>query len=249
MEGGLNVLLVDQDTFGGTIMHYPRAKVVMTGDLPLPMLGTVKRRTMSREGLVALCADIQKRFQVPFKSHELVRSVEAMPDGMWLVRSESSEFRTANVVLSLGTRGSPRRLGVPGEQLPKVHYRLLEPQEFAAKHVLVVGGGNSAVETALSLYDFKGCASVSISYRREQFLRCRSDNRRRIEQAIALGGVRALLPTHVVSIEPKSVTLRSDDTKPYRIENDAIIAQLGGTAPAEVLKSFGIELVTKYGER
>jgi len=249
MEGGLNVLLVDQDTFGGTIMHYPRAKVVMTGDLPLPLLGTVKRRTMSREGLVALCAEIQTRFQVPFKSHELVRSVEAMQDGMWLVRSETNEFRTANVVLSLGTRGSPRRLGVPGEELPKVHYRLLEPQEFAAQHVLVVGGGNSAVETALSLYDFKGCASVSISYRREQFLRCRSDNRRRIEQAIASGGVRALLPTQVVHIEPKSVTLLNGGAEPYRIENDAIIAQLGGTAPSEVLKSFGIELITKYGER
>ena len=249
MEGGLNVLLVDQETFGGTIMHYPRAKVVMTGDLPLPLVGTLKRRTMTRERLVELCADIQKRFNVPFKSHELVRSVGAAPDGMWLVRTETSEFRTANVVLALGTRGSPRRLGVQGEELPKVHYRLLEPQEFAAKHALVVGGGNSAVETALSLSDFGGCSSVTISYRRDQFTRCRSDNRRRIEHAIQQGSVRALMSTNVVRIEPRRVTLSNGGSAPKVLDNDAIIAQLGGTAPSEVLKSFGIELVTKYGER
>jgi len=249
LEAGLRVLLVDQETFGGTIMHYPRAKVVMTGDLPLPLVGTLKRRTMSRERLVELWADIQTRFSVPFKSHQLVRSVAAAPDGMWLVRSETEEFRTANVVLALGTRGSPRRLGVPGEDLPKVHYRLLEPQEFAGKHTLVVGGGNSAVETALSLSDFGGCASVSISYRRDQFVRCRSDNRRRIEEALAQGSVRALMSTEVLRIEPDRVALGSGGSAPQVLANDAIIAQLGGTSPSEVLKSFGIELVTKYGER
>jgi len=251
LESGLNVLLVDQETFGGTIMHYPRAKVVMTGDLPLPLVGTLKRRTMTRERLVELCADIQKRFSIPFKSHQLVRSVAAANDGMWLVRSDTSEFRTANVVLALGTRGSPRRLGVPGEHLPKVHYRLLEPREFAAKHTLVVGGGNSAVESALSLSDFGGCASVTISYRRDQFARCRSDNRRRIEEAIARGAVRALMSTRVLHIEPERVAIAhaNGDSETHMYANDAIIAQLGGTAPSEVLKSFGIELVTKYGER
>ena len=249
LEAGLNVLLVDQETFGGTIMHYPRAKVVMTGDLPLPLVGTLKRRTMSRERLVELWSDIQTRFNVPFKSHQLIRSVEAAPDGMWVVRSETESFSTANVVLALGTRGSPRRLGVPGEDLPKVHYRLLEPQEFSGKHALVVGGGNSAVESALSLADHGGCASVSISYRRDQFVRCRSDNRRRIDDAIARGAVRALMSTEVLQIEPRSVTLSRAGSDSQRFDNDAIIAQLGGTAPSEVLKSFGIELVTKYAER
>jgi len=248
LEAGLNVLLVDQETFGGTIMHYPRAKVVMTGDLPLPLVGTVKRNTMSREALVELWRDIQRRFNVPFKSHQLVQGVEATADGMWRVKTETDEFCAANVVLALGTRGSPRRLGVPGEELGKVHYRLLEPKEFAGKHVLVVGGGNSAVESALSLHDFGGCASVGISYRREQFFRCRSDNRKRIDTAIGSGRVRAFMSTNVVNVTPRRVTFQNDGNA-YEIDNDAVIAQLGGTAPTEVLKSFGIELVTKYGER
>jgi thioredoxin reductase len=248
LEAGLNALLVDQDSFGGTIMHYPRAKVVMTGDLPLPMIGTVERRTMSREGLVELWSDIQTRHQLPFKSGQLVKGVQVEPDGTWCVISETERFRAANVVLALGTRGSPRRLGVPGEELAKVHYRLLEPQEFAGKHVLVVGGGNSAVESALSLADAGCCASVTISYRREQFMRCRSDNRQRIDRAIGKGTVRALMTSTVTRIEPRHAELR-DVSGDYRLENDAVIAQLGGTAPADVLKSFGIELVTKYGER
>ena len=248
MEAKLNVLLVDQDTFGGTIMHYPRAKVVMTGDLPIPLLGTVKRRTMSRERLLELWGELRTRFNIPFQSGELVQSVAAAPDGSWLVRSEKSEFRAANVVLALGTRGSPRRLGVPGEELAKVHYRLLEPQEFSGRHVLVVGGGNSAVETALSLADFGGCRSVSLSYRRDQFTRCRADNRRRIGEAIRDKKVRALLPSEVTRIAPSSVELNHGGAR-TTLENDAVIAQLGGTAPSEVLKSFGIELVTKFGER
>lgn len=248
LEAGLRVLLVDQESFGGTITHYPRAKVVMTGDLPLPLVGTIKRKTMSREGLVELWSDIRRRFDVPFKSQQLVHGVEAAADGMWRVRTETDEFVAANVVLALGTRGSPRRLGVAGEELGKVHYRLLEPQEFAGKHVLVVGGGNSAVESALSLFDFGGCASVSISYRREQFLRCRSDNRKRIDTAIAAAGIRALMSTNVVDITPRTVRLQNGSGA-YQLDNDAVIAQLGGTAPAEVLKSFGIELVTKFGER
>lgn len=247
LEAGLSVLLVDQDSFGGTIMHYPRAKVVMTGDLPLPLVGTVKQKTMSREGLVDLWSDIQRRFSVPFKSQQLVRGVERMPNGMWRVRTEDDTFCAANVVLALGTRGSPRRLGVPGEELGKVHYRLLEPREFFGKHVLVVGGGNSAVESALSLSDSGGCASVAISYRREQFLRCRSDNRRRIDLAISEGKVRALMPTNVLRIEPRRVELQNG-SRSYELDNDAVIAQLGGTPPSDVLKSFGIELITKYGE-
>jgi thioredoxin reductase/NAD-dependent dihydropyrimidine dehydrogenase PreA subunit len=247
LEARLKVLLVDQDEFGGTIMHYPRAKVVMTGDLPIPLLGTVKRRTMSRERLLDMWADLRARFDIPFKSHEVVRSVTAAPDGSWLVRSDNAAWSSANVVLALGTRGSPRRLGVPGEELAKVHYRLLEPQEFANKHVLVVGGGNSAVETALSLADFGRCASVGLSYRREQFVRCRSENRRRIAEAIGAGKVQSLMPTEVVHIDRRSVVLKHGDRQ-RAIANDAVIAQLGGTAPSDVLKSFGIALTTKFGE-
>lgn len=250
LEGGLGVLLVDRDSFGGTITHYPRAKVVMTGELQLPLVGRVKKRTMSKEDLVSLWEQIQQTHALPFCSGEVVHRIDPAPDGMWEVHSESQRtWRAANVILALGVRGAPRKLSVPGEELSKVAYRLLEPEEFAGQHVLVVGGGNSAVETALALSDSRQCASVTISYRRDQFARCRLDNRRRIDDAIRAGAVRAALPSSLERIEPDHVILRNGSSEPRSLRNDAVIVQIGGTPPTELLKSFGIKVVTKRGER
>jgi thioredoxin reductase len=139
------------------------------------------------------------------------------------------------------------KLGVKGEERSKVAYRLLEPREFAGKHVLVVGGGNSAVETALSLLDEGTCRSITLSYRKTQFARCRGSNRARIEAAIAAEQLRAALPSEVQEIGEQDVLLSTGETS-LRVPNDAVIVQIGGTPPAQLLKSFGIEIVTKYGE-
>jgi thioredoxin reductase (NADPH) len=248
MAGQLNVLLVEREAFGGTIAHYPRAKVVMTGTLDLPLYGPVRQRKMSKEELVGLWTDIRTRTSPPLSTGELCESIQRDPDGMWRVLTDRGQHRAANVVLALGVRGSPRKLGVPGEDLPKVAYRLLEPEEFAEKHVIVVGGGNSAVESALSLSDSNRCASVAISYRRDKFARCRAENRRRIDEAIANGRVTPLLGTELVDIAEDRVTIRGHGADTERA-NDALIVQIGGTAPADLLRSFGVELVTKYGVR
>jgi thioredoxin reductase (NADPH) len=247
MEAGLSVLLIERESFGGTIMHYPRAKVVMTGALEIPLFGTVRRGTMTKEALVQLWTDIRMRTDPPLVTGELVESLSLGADGMWSVCSSGGVRRAANVLLALGVRGSPQKLGAPGEEHPKVSYRLLEPAEHAGKHVLVVGGGNSAVETAISLADYGGCASVAISYRREQFARCRGANRTRIAELIGNGKVRALLKSEVRRIEEHHVLLALPEGE-ERIPNDAVIVQIGGTTPASLLQSFGIELVTKYGE-
>jgi len=247
MEEGLDVRLLERDGFGGTILHYPRAKVVMTGALDFPLYGKVKSRTMSKEELVEMWEDILEKVQPPVHLGELVEGLTLGEDGMWTVRSNNSERRAANVVLALGVRGSPRKLGVPGEEMAKVAYRLLEPTEFADKHVLVVGGGNSAVESALALADAGVCKSVALSYRKNALARCRGDNRERIEQAFAAGTVTSHMPSEVDQIMESELSLKQDG-KVETIPNDAVIVQIGGTAPASLLKSFGLEIVTKYGE-
>jgi thioredoxin reductase/NAD-dependent dihydropyrimidine dehydrogenase PreA subunit len=248
MEAGLRVLLVDREGFGGTILHYPRAKVVMTGVLELPVYGRVRGRQLSKEQLMSLWYDIQQRTRPPIVTGHLITGLSERSDGMIEVQAESGSWHAANVILALGGRGSPRKLEVPGEESSKVVYRLLEPAEFRGKHVLVVGGGNSAVESVLALADFKGCASVSISYRRSEFARCRAENKRRIQECIQNGSVRAFMPTHVVSIEEQRVTLSDDEHRVQQVPNDSVIVQAGGTPPAQLLQSFGIEMVTKYGE-
>jgi thioredoxin reductase (NADPH) len=246
MEAGLRVLAVEREAFGGTIMHYPRAKLVMTGSLELASVGKVGKRRMSKEELVEVWKSIADRTKLPVKVGVLVESVDQDPDGMWRLTTSAGPLRAANVLLALGRRGSPRKLECPGEEQPKVHYRLLEPAEFAGKHVLVVGGGNSAVETALSLADAGGCASVAISYRRAAFARCRAENRRKIDEAIATGRVKPLMPSEVVSVGRDEVTLKAGD-KPISLRNDAVIVQIGGTAPAEILTKFGVDVIQRFG--
>jgi thioredoxin reductase/NAD-dependent dihydropyrimidine dehydrogenase PreA subunit len=247
MELGRRVLLLDRDSVGGTIMHYPRAKVVMTGALEFAIVGNVSRKKMSKEDLVDLWKSIVERTNLPVKTGVLVNGVTPDADGMWKLETSAGPIRAANVLLALGRRGAPRKLEVPGEENGKVSYSLLEPEVFRGKHMLVVGGGNSAVESALSLADSNACASVTLSYRRSALARCRVENRRRIDVAIQAGKVRPLMPSEVVSIHPNEVVLKLERDQ-VTIPNDNIIVQVGGTAPAELLKKFGIDVVTKRGE-
>lgn len=247
MEAGRQVALLEQDELGGTILHYPRGKVVMTGKLEIPIYGDVKRKTMSKEELMYLWSDISEKTGLKATTQAKVVSIEEFGGG-WRAHCEDGRtFDTANVLLALGRRGSPRKLGVPGEETAKVAYRLLEPEVFAGKHVLVVGGGNSAVECAILLAQAETCASVTISYRRTTFARCRGDNRDAIEAAIAAGTVRAALPSNVKSISESEIVL-DQDGELVTLPNDAVIVQIGGSAPADLLKSFGIEMVKKYGQ-
>ena len=255
MNQGLRVLLLEREEFGGTIAHYPRAKVVMTGVLDIPRYGKVRKRTMRKEDLIGLWQDIRGRTDLPVQTGELVESLD--PDGLgnWIVRSTSGAYRAANVVLALGRRGSPRKLGVPGEELGKVYYRLIEPEMFREQHVLVVGGGNAAAECALALAGGfgdsprgGGCASISISYRRAEFARLRGQVREQLEAALASKRIRPLLSTNLISISPLEVVLERDDGSTFSIYNDSVIVQIGGTSPTQLLTTFGVATETKYGE-
>lgn len=243
---GLKVQIVDQHRYGGAITHYPRAKVVMTGSFELPGYGSVRRKTMSKEQLLELWTDIRERIQLDIKEGIRVEAIH--PDGpSWRLVGPGWQDRAAAVVLALGRRGAPKELGVPGEQLAKVTYRLLEPEPFADKHVMIVGGGNTAAECAISLANAKLCTSVSISYRRAELARLRSSVRTQIERCFAAGTVAPLLATEVVSIAEHHVTLATPGGVQQMI-NDSVIIQIGGQAPSALLRTIGIELVEKRGE-
>lgn len=244
---GLEVLLLERDAFGGTIRHYPRAKVVMTGVLDLPVFGKVKRRTMSKEALCALWDDIRAKTSLPVITGELVSSIVPAGPGAWSVVSSGGTRVAANVLLGLGRRGAPRKLGVPGEDDPKVTYRLLEPEPFRAKHVLVVGGGNAAADCAIALAEDGHCKTVSLSYRRAELARLRSSVRVKVEGFFQSGKVKPLLPTEVVRVEPTQVVLKNG-SREGAVPNDAIIVQIGGTSPNDLLQAAGVALVTKRGE-
>lgn len=243
---GLRTLVVDQTAWGGTIVHYPRAKVVMTGSFELPGYGTVRKKTMSKEDLLELWRDIRARTQLHIEEGVRIDSIVA--DGnVWRVVGKNGWVRrAANVVLALGRRGAPNVLGVPGEEMSHIAYRLLEPEVYAGKRVLVVGGGNAAADCAIALADQGHCKTVALSYRRDELARLRGSVRNRIDKLFSTGQITAYLGTEVTEIRQDRVKLRGRAGE-IVLPIDAVIVQIGGRAPSELLRSIGIELVEKRG--
>jgi thioredoxin reductase (NADPH) len=242
----LRTLVVDQTAWGGTIAHYPRAKVVMTGSFELPGYGTVRRKTMSKEQLLELWRDIRARTQLHIEEGVRIEAIHEDGNGWRVVGTKGFSKRAANVVLALGRRGAPNTLGVAGEDLPIVAYRVLEPEVYAGKHVLVVGGGNAAADNAIALAEHGQCASVSLSYRRTELGRLRGLVRNKIDKLFRSGQITPYLGTQVLEIHRDHVRLRGPDGD-IDVPCNAVIIQIGGRAPSELLRTIGIELVEKRG--
>jgi len=237
--------LLEQEALGGCGFQYTRGKVVMTSPAELPLLGKVRFTNTSKEELLKFWQDAERRFDLHFNYRERVVSIAAQPDGGYVVRSAKAQYRTANVLLAIGRRGTPRKLGVPGEDLPKVVYRLIDPEQYVDRRVLVVGGGDSALEAAASVAE-AGAALVTLSYRGDAFSRAKARNRERVERARNAGNLEVLLNSQLRRVDLDTVTL---DLKGNlrRLLNDAVIISAGGELPDEFLRSIGVAVDTKYG--
>jgi thioredoxin reductase len=148
-------------------------------------------------------------------------------------------------LLAIGRRGTPRKLAVPGEELPKVVYRLVDPDQYIGQEVLVVGGGDSALEAAASIAEVSG-TQVTLSYRGPAFGRAKPKNRQRVAQAADRGNLKLLLSSNVSEINQDLVTLELGGTQ-LTIKNEAVIVSAGGVLPNEFLETVGIQVETKYG--
>lgn len=241
---GMKFVTVEQDSLGGCVFQYPRAKLVMTAPVNLPLVGKVRFGQTSKEALLEFWRGVEHRMQLPIRYGERVESVTRDGSG-FVVRTTKGELRAATVLLAIGRRGTPRKLDVPGEDLPKVVYRLIDAEQYAGQHVLVVGGGDSALEAAASVAEC-GARSVTLAYRGESFSRAKPRNRDRVAAVERSGLLRVLLESQVRRIESKSVSI---DRKGDQIEipNDAVIISAGGILPAEFLRNVGLEVETKYG--
>lgn len=240
----LNYLTIDQESFGGTVSHYPRGKIVMTQAAELPLIGTVKFTETSKEALMAFWEDARNKAQISINTGERMVSVTKSQSGFDVTTSKGT-YNTATVLLAIGRRGTPRKLDVPGEDLPKVVYRLIDPEQYREKHVLVVGGGDSAMEAATSIAEQTG-ATVTLSYRSAAFSRAKEKNREKVSAAHAAGRLRVLLKSEVKEIKAESVTLEQDG-QIIELQNDTIIVSAGGILPTGILKEIGIEVETKRG--
>ena len=238
------VTLEQEDSLGGTVYHYPRNKLVMTQPVVLPLVGKAKLGEISKEALLAFWQDIVARHQVQIAFGQRVESVERGSDGI-VVRTSDKTYRTAAVLLAIGRRGTPRKLGVPGENQPKVVYRLVDPSQYCGQHVLVVGGGDSAIEAAVAL-GAEADTTVTLSYRGEAFGRVKPKNRSSLDEAERLEKVRVLLNSQVTKIEEKRVTLALQGQS-TDFDNDAVVVCAGGILPTPMLQRMGVIVETKFG--
>ncbi|MGH0028725.1 MAG: NAD(P)-binding domain-containing protein [Myxococcota bacterium] len=241
---GLHSVTVEQETLGGTVAHYPRGKLVMTQPAELPLYGRVQLRETSKEELLAFWQQVERETGVAIRYRERLERMERVGP-LWHVRTPRALYRARAVLLAIGRRGTPRKLGVPGEEHEKVVYRLVDPEQYAERRVLVVGGGDSALEAAVALAE--AGASVVLSYRGEAFTRAKPANRERVAAAAAGPDLEVALESEVVEILPESVRLARPAGE-VRIPNDAVLVCAGGILPSAFLRDCGIELETARGK-
>ena len=238
IEKRLHYITLDADEVGGTVAKYPRQKLVMTSPVEFPLHGKFKKTELSKEELIAFWHTVLRRADFKCRQGEKVEDVKKEPDGIFTVSTAKGRYRARSVVLALGKGGSPRKLGVKGEDLPKVMYRLIEADHYVNKKILVVGGGDSAVEAAMGLGHQVG-NHVVLSYRKEAFSRIKERNTQRIQEAIRKGKVHAIFNSNPVEFRQDSVILDVQG-KLQEIPNDYVWIFAGGDPPTAFLKKIGV---------
>ena len=246
MQAKLDFVTVEQDSLGGTVAHFPRGKLVMTRPAILPIVGKMKFTETSKEKLIEYWQGIEAQTGLKVRYNERVVGINQLPGGKsFEVITQHASYKTRAVLLAIGRRGTPRQLGVPGEDLPKVAYRLIDAEQYRGQHVLVVGGGDSALEAAHTIADQPG-TTVTISYRSAAFSRAKPKNRDRVAELVAAGKMKALMKSNVREIREDAVAIETEDGAVI-LPNNAVIVCAGGILPTGFLKEIGIDVETKYG--
>ncbi len=237
IERGLNYLTLEEDEIGGTVARYPRQKMVMTTPVEFPIYGKFRKMELSKEELLEFWSQVMHRADFKAQTGEKVLDVSRQNDGTYRVTSSKASYTARAVVLALGKNGTPRKLGVAGESLPKVMYRLIEADHYAANNILVVGGGDSAVEAAMGLA-LKG-NNVTLSYRQAAFNRIKERNAQRIADVIAKAKLEVVFNSQVAEIRADSVVLVRDGEVSH-LPNDYVWIFAGGTPPYDFLDRIGV---------
>lgn len=244
-KAGLSSITLEQDSLGGTVFTFPRSKIVMTSPMNLPLHGKVKLFNTSKDELLQLWKKLIQEHNLQIIENTKVENIILQKDETFKILTNTGREYVANhVLLSIGRRGSPRKLGVPGEDTQKVAYRLLEPEAIAGKKIMVVGGGDSAIESALLLSEEN---EVVLSYRSDKFSRLKPKNKENILKAEENKSIKIILESNVLSINEKDVLLMLNDETTLQIENDLVYIFAGGELPTHFLEKAGVQITKRFG--
>lgn len=244
MQHRLSFLTVEQSSLGGTVAHYPRGKVVMTAPATLPIVGDVRFGEVTKERLLSFWSDVLDRTGLTPQFEQRVTAIRSGQDN-FSVETAGGTVLARSVLLAIGRRGTPRELGVPGEDLDHVVYRLIDPEQYAGKRVLVVGGGDSALEAAAELASQPG-THVTLSYRGGAYARARARNRDRVQALVETGRIVEMLESEVRAIFSDRVAIDWAG-QVAELSCEAVLICAGGLLPTQFLRDTGIAVETKFG--
>jgi len=239
IEQKLQYITIEQDEIGGTVAKYPRQKLVMTSPVQFPMYGKFNKIELSKENLLEFWNKVLQRSDFNCRTGEKVEEIQRDAQGIFTILTPKARYKARNVILALGRTGTPRKLGVKGEELGKVMYRLIEADHYINKKILVVGGGDSAIEAAMGLAHQAGNC-VTLSYRKDAFSRIKERNAQRVDKAMKSGKLNVLFNSMPAEFKPESVLVEVNGTT-REIPNDFVFIFAGGTPPTEFLKKIGVQ--------
>ncbi|MCG6954906.1 MAG: NAD(P)-binding domain-containing protein, partial [Gemmatimonadetes bacterium] len=246
-ERGMRFVTLEKESLGGTLRHYPRKKLVMTRPVKVPGYGKLPLREISKEDLIELWEDIADKVGLEVVTGVTVSAVERVAPHHFAVSAAGAVHEARRVILAIGRRGVPRKLGVPGEDgAAHVAYSLREPEAYTNDRILVVGGGDSAVEAALSLAGQPG-NQVRIAYRGTAFSRLKRANHERIREATATGALEVLWSTTPLEVRADGVSLMREGTERLEVPADQVFVFIGGELPTAFLRGCGVEIETHFG--
>jgi putative YpdA family bacillithiol system oxidoreductase len=240
VERKLSYVTLESEEFGGTVAKYPRQKLVMTSPVEFPIHGKFNKLEIGKEELIAFWQKAARKAGLKINTQEPVEQIRLEPDGAFTIETPKGRYRALSVVLAIGRRGTPRKLGIPGEELPKVMYSLIDAEAYQDKRILVVGGGDSAVEAAMGLA-FQGGNKVTLSYRKDVFSRLKERNSTRIRECMRKGQLQVVFNSEPESIREDTVVLRVQGGK-RELPNDYVFVFAGGTPPNAFLEKIGVQL-------
>jgi len=248
---GLSYLVIERGLIADTVFHYPVGRTVFSTPNELEMReGALRpcREKPTREELLSHYVQFALAEDLRINTEEEARSIERAKPSGFIVKTTRATYKASSVLFAIGAMAYPRRLGVAGEDLSKVHHSFVEPYPYVRKQAMVVGGGNSAAEAALFLSE-EGAHTTLAIWRADWENRDPKMNaikhwvRTPLEKQIELGNLRLVFFKEIEEIGEAYVRLKTDEGETVDLPNDVVFVLIGSDADLSLLRQAGVEIV------
>jgi thioredoxin reductase (NADPH) len=239
VQEGLKTLVVEQGTVANTVRSYPRQKFVMAEPVMIPVYGPLYMEDTSKETLLEKWEEIIATTGLQIQQEEKVLQV-VRNDDHFVVKTSKSAYKGSRVVIAIGRRGTPRKLGVPGEDSSKVTYNLSDAEAYSSKAICIVGSGDSGIEAANGLARATLQNRVWLVNRGKDFGKAKPRNQKKLQKAIEEGRINVFYDANVVEIGSNSISVKTPQGVEV-VDNDFVFVMAGGEPPKKFLTQCGIE--------